>query len=289
MQHPIRIIDKILSFGSVRSLDFNNKWILITGASSGLGYEMACQLAHGHRANLILSARRADKLNQLKAELEQKAGIKVKVIVADMSVPADVEQLLTEVTTGGPLYGAILNAGVTYFGPHAGLDQKQFENLLQTNVTSVVRLTSELVSYFEQSGAAGGIMLISSMAALFPAPYQAAYSGTKAFLMGFVNALSLELNNPELSLTVFLPGGIATEMTAGEKFNDLKKWLMPVNQAAKEAIYAFQHRKFNYIPGLGNRIGSRFMKLLPKKLIISIMARSYRGSLDKLSSTTDKG
>ena len=267
----------------MRSLDFKNKWVLITGASSGLGHEMACQLAYGHKANLILSARRADKLNQLKAELEEKAGIRVKVVVADISVPADVEKLLSESLKGQPLYGAILNAGVTYFGAHADLGQHEFENMLQTNVTSVVRLTSELVKHFEQSASPGGIMLISSMAALFPAPYQAAYSGSKAFIMGFINALSLEIKNPDLSLTVFLPGGIATEMTAGEKFNDLKKWLMPVNQAAKEAIYAFQHRKFNYIPGFSNRIGSRFMKLLPKKLIIAILARSYRASLDKLN------
>jgi short-subunit dehydrogenase len=273
---------KYFSFEFVRPLDFNKKWILVTGASSGLGYEMAYQLAHQHKANLIIAARRADKLNQLKADLEQQANVQVKVIVADLSVPADVERLIHESLEGQQLYAAILNAGITYFGPHTELSQSEFENILQTNVTSVVRITSELVKHFEKSGAESGIMIISSMASLFPVPYQAAYSGTKSFLMSFFNALAHEIKNTALSLTVFVPGGIATEMTADEKFNDLKSWLMPVDLAAKEGIYALQHRKYNYIPGLLNRVGNRFMKLLPKKFIIAILAKTYHRALMKL-------
>jgi short-subunit dehydrogenase len=69
----------------MKNLQLKNKWVLVTGASSGLGQEMARQLAHNFKANLIIAARRADKLEQLKAELEKAAGIQVKVIVADLS------------------------------------------------------------------------------------------------------------------------------------------------------------------------------------------------------------
>lgn len=266
----------------MKQLDFKEKWILITGASSGLGYETACQLAYKHRANLIISARRVDKLETLKADLEQHAHVQVKVIAADLSVPADVERLIGECLAGQQLYAAILNAGVTYFGPHAELAEDKFEALLQTNIRSVVRITSALVEHFEASGAEGGIMIVSSMASIFPVPYQAVYSGTKSFLMSFANALACEIKSAALSLTVFLPGGIATEMTAGEKFNDLKGWLMPVKEAASEGIYALQHRKYNYIPGALNRIGARFMKLLPKKMMVSILAKTYQRSLMKI-------
>jgi len=255
---------------------------LVTGASSGLGYEMARQLAFQHQANLIISARREDKLKQLKAELEQQEGVRVKIVVADLSAPEDVERLIKQSLEGQDLYAAVLNAGVTYFGPHTELSKERFEGILQTNVTSVVRITTELVKHFEQSDSDSGIMIVSSMASLFPVAYQAAYSGTKAFLMSFFNALSHELRNPKLSLTVFAPGGIVTEMTAGESFNDLKAWLMPVDLAAKEGIFALKSRKFNYIPGLMNRVGSRFMKLIPKKLLIGIMAKQYRRSLGKV-------
>ena len=244
---------------------------------------MACQLALKHKANLIIAARRADKLNVLKQELEQKAGIKVKVVVADLSIPADVERLIKESTEGQKLTAAILNAGVTYFGLHTELPQNEFKNLLQTNVISVVEVTTELVKYFEQSKQEAGVMVVASMAALFPAPYQAAYSGTKSFLIGFANALAHEIQSRVLSLTIFAPGGIVTEMTATEQFNDLQGWLMPVRQAAKEGIYALKTRKFNYVPGAINRVGNVFMKLLPKKMIISILAKTYQRSLSKVN------
>ncbi|MBS7564382.1 SDR family NAD(P)-dependent oxidoreductase [Mucilaginibacter sp. Bleaf8] len=266
----------------MKPLDFNNKWILVTGASSGLGYEMARQLAHQYKANLVITARRADKLNQLKAELEQQVGVQVKVLVADMSVPDDVERLIAFSLQGQDLYGAILNAGVTYFGPHTELSQSEFERIVQTNVMSVSRMTSAFVNHFEQTGKEGGLMVVSSMAAMFPVPYQAAYSGTKGFILNFINALSAELKNKKFSLTVYAPGGIATEMTEGEKFNDLKSWLMPVAQAAKEGIGALQNRHFIHIPGALNRIGSRFMKLLPRKFMIGQLGKTYQKSLDKL-------
>lgn len=266
----------------MKALDFTNKWVLITGASSGLGYEMAYQLAHHHKANLIIAARRVDKLNQLKTELEQQAGVEVKVIVADLSFPNDIDRLIDESIKGQELYCAILNAGITYFGEHADLSQDEFDIILQTNVKSVVRITTELVKHFEETEEEGGILIVSSMAAIFPTPYQAIYSGTKSFVTSFANALSFEIKNPKLSLTIYSPGGIATEMTKGEKFNDLKKWLMPVNQAAKEGIYALKSRKFNYIPGILNRTGNRFMKLLPRKFIMKQLAKTYLKSLLKL-------
>lgn len=257
---------------------------MVTGASSGLGYELAYQLAHHHHANLIIAARRADKLNQLKTELERDAGVQVKVVVADLSVSEDVERLITECLNGQELYAAVLNAGITHFGPHAELSQHDFERLVQTNVISVVRITSELVKHFEQTGSEAGIMIVSSMAGIFPVPYQAAYSGTKSFLIGFANALAHEIKSRVLSLTIFAPGGIVTEMTATENFNDLQGWLMPVSQAAKEGIYALKARKFNYVPGAINRVGNIFMKLLPKKMIVGILAKTYQRSLQKVNS-----
>lgn len=264
----------------MKALEFKNKWVLITGASSGLGYEIAYQLAHNHQANLLIAARRVDKLEQLKKNLEEQAGVQVKIIVADLSLPADVNRLIHESLNGQELYCAILNAGITYFGEQSKLSIEEVECLLQTNVKSVVQLSTEFINYFERTEKEGGIMIVSSMAAFFPAPYQAVYSGTKAFVMSFGNALSLEIKNPRLSLTVYAPGGIATEMTNGDSFSGLKKWLMPVEQAAKEGIYALKKRKFSYIPGRMNRIGSRVMRLFARRFIMKQMAKQYGASLN---------
>lgn len=262
-------------------LQFKNKWVLVTGASSGLGEEMAHQLAHRYGANLILLARRREKLEQLKAELEKSAGIAVKVIAADLSKLDEVDNALDEILKNGQLYGAILNAGITYFGRHEELEWDYFQTMLQTNVNAVMRMTNRLVSHFEKTGNEGGLMIVSSMAAIFPVPYQAAYSGTKSFILSFATALSHELSNPNFSITVYTPAGIVTEMTAGEKFNGLQNWLMPVEQAAKEGLNAFKNRKMTYIPGYVNRIGGFFMKFLPKRFLMRQMSGVYQKSLAK--------
>jgi short-subunit dehydrogenase len=263
-------------------LQFKNKWVLVTGASSGLGEEMARQLAYQHGANLILLARRRDKLEQLKTELEKEAKVSVKVVVADLSNLDDVDKAIDEILKDGQLYGAILNAGVTYFGRHSELGWEQFQTMLQTNVVSVVRITNRLVAHFESTGNEGGILIVSSMAALFPVPYQSAYSGTKAFVLSFARALTHEIKNPHFSLSVYAPGGIVTEMTAGENFHDLQGWLMPVKDAAKEGIDAFRSRKGVYVPGLLNRVGGFFMNLMPKKFITGQMSKVYEKSLVKV-------
>lgn len=260
---------------------FKNKWVLVTGASSGLGEEMARQLAHRHQANLILLARRKDKLEQLKATLEKEANISVKVVVADLSDLQEVDRALEEILKDGQLYGAVLNAGVTYFGPHADLSWELFQAMLNTNVLSVVRMTNRLVGHFEATGNEGGLLIVSSMAALFPVPYQSAYSATKAFILSFSAALAHELKNPNFSLTVYTPGGIATEMTSGENFRDLQGWLVPVKEAAETGIYALQNRKHIYVPGLMNRVGGFFMNLLPRKFITGKMGSIYGRALKK--------
>jgi len=258
-------------------LQFKNKWVLVTGASSGLGAEIARQLAYQHGANLILLARRKEKLEQLKTELEQQ--VSIRIIVADLSKPEDVDNTMDEVLKDGQLYGAVLNAGVTHFGRHEELSWDDFLTMLQTNVTAVVRMTNRLTTHFEASGNEGGILIVSSMAAIFPIPFQAAYSGTKSFILSFATALTNELKNPNFSITVYTPGGIITEMTAGEKFNDLRGWLMPVDKAAKEGISAFVKRKLVYIPGFTNRVGNIFFKFLPKKFIMNRMSNVYKKSL----------
>ncbi len=260
-------------------LDFKNKWILITGASSGLGYEMGRQLAMDHGANLILVARRLDKLNQLKEELTIQGKNQIKVIAADLSLPEDIDRVVRESLEGQRLDFAILNAGITYFGKQSALPEEQFDKLLQTNIIGTVQITNQLVKYFEKSVSDSGIMLVSSMAAFFPVPYQAVYSGTKAFLMNFGNALAFEIENPKLKITVFAPGGIATEMTSDDNFSKLKDWLMPVEQAAKEAIYAMGNKKFSYIPGFTNRVGYRFMRVVPARFIIKTMSKIYGKAL----------
>jgi len=267
----------------MKYLDFKGKWVLITGASSGLGEELAWQLAKTYGANLVLLARRKARLEKLKQAIETETGVQVYVEVADLSIADKVEGLLEMILEKYPLYAAILNAGITYLGKHLALSREQFDQIVRTNVISVSYMTNVLARYFEERQAEGGLMIVSSMAAHFPTPYQAVYAGTKAFLLNFALALSQELTNKRFSITVFLPGGIVTEMTAGEQFNELRGYLMPVKQVAKEGLFAFRKRKLTYIPGLLNRLSTRLSVLIPKAFILRQTGKAYRKSLDKLN------
>jgi uncharacterized protein len=259
-------------------MQFRGRWVLITGASSGLGREFARRLACDHGANLVVVARRSDRLQELKIELESRAGVEVRPLVGDLANLADVDAILAQATTGAPLYGAILNAGVTYLGAHEALPWAQFASMLHTNVTSVVRMTNDLVPRLE-AFPGGGLMLVSSMAGLMPIPYQTTYSATKAFLVHFGSGLAQELRGRAVSITTFAPGGIATEMTAGEGFRPLRRWLVPVESAAKEGIKAMVQRKTLHVPGWSNRLAVAVRATLPGEFVTRRLGAAYRKAL----------
>ncbi|WP_028295826.1 SDR family NAD(P)-dependent oxidoreductase [Olivibacter sitiensis] len=260
-------------------LNFEGRWVLITGASAGLGREMAMQLAINYGANLVLIARRGDKLEELKTAILERCSVSVLCIPCDLSDLPAFERQLDAVLDSVPLYAAILNAGMTYFGRHLDMECGILGSMLDLNVKSVVIATNKLVNYFEMHEKEGGLMLVSSMAAQFPTPYQAVYSGTKAFLLNFGLALGQELQNKRFSIMVYLPSGIATDMTSGEKFSKLKGFLMPVTQVAQEGLDAFSRKRKWWIPGVWNRIGARFSWFIPRKLVLKRMARVYQASL----------
>ena len=264
---------------AMKPMDFRSRWVLVTGASSGLGQEMARQLAHEHGANIVAVARRADRLDALKQELEP-AGVNVRTVTADLRKVDDVDRVFDEATREGPLYGAILNAGVTHFGDWHELGWEGFQRMLETNVVSAVRFSTLLLPYLERQGEGGGMMLVSSMAGLAPVPYQAAYSGTKAFLVNYGCSLWHEMKHKNVSITTFAPGGIVTEMTAGQRFDSLRGWLMPVDRAARSGLEGFRKRKYLHVPGVVYKMLATLSNFAPEPFASSRVAAQYRASLE---------
>ncbi len=264
-------------------MQFRSRWVMVTGASSGLGLEMSRQLARDHEANLVLVARRGDKLAVLKEELEGKHGVSVQTVVADLSREEDVERVFREAITEHDLYGVILNAGITHFGEHTDLSWRDFKTMLDTNVNAVAHLTHLSVPYLLGRKQAGGVMLVASMAGVTPVPYQAAYSGTKAFLVGFGHSLWHELKHTDVSITTFVPGGIATEMSENSGlsryFGDGGLFIQTPEACAREAIGAFKQRKHTHVAGLVNQLGVVAGKLLPRSFMVGQVAAEYRKAL----------
>jgi uncharacterized protein len=264
----------------MKNMDFHGRRVLVTGASSGLGWEMAKVLAFEHGATIIPVARRIARLEELKREIESKSSVKVEPVAADLSNIDDVDRVFRSAVAGGPLYGAVLNAGITHFGEHHELSWEDFQTMLATNVTGVVRLTTHVLPYLEARAEGGGILVVSSMAGLIPVPYQTAYSATKAFLVNFGCGLFHETRGKNVSVTTFVPGGIQTEMTSGERFKALGGWLMPAEECAREAIDCFRRRRYLHAPGIFMRAGTSLMGLLPRQFLAGRLAATYRGALD---------
>lgn len=268
---------------AMRPLDFKGRWVLVTGASAGLGRSMAEQLAAEHGANLVLVARRGDVLEALAQELRTRHRVEVKVLSADLTKSEAAGAMVRQVLETVPLHAAILNAGATHFGHHDALSWEGFEKMLSLNVVSTVRMTNELLPHLEKQGQGGGLMIVSSMAGLSTVPYQTAYSATKAFLVQYATGLHLEMWPRGVSVTVFTPGGIATEMTKGAEFDSLRGWLMPVDRCARAGLKAFKQREYIAVPGFVYAVGAVLQRLVPKRFFDTQLAIRYRKSLNDAS------
>jgi short-subunit dehydrogenase len=262
-------------------MQLRGRWVLVTGASAGLGKAFASHLARHHGANLVLVARRKDRLEALAKELREGAGVEAVVVPGDLSRTEDVDRVIAEATVERQLSGAVLNAGVTHFGHYHELPWKDFQTMLQTNVSAVVRMTTELAPHLEKDPPGGALLIVSSMAGFTPVPYQTAYSATKAFLVSFGMGMWHELEGRNVSITTYTPAGIQTDMTAGEKFGPLRGWLARVDEVASEGIEAMRARRFLVIPGFQNRFGDVLFRFLPRRFITGRLAAVYRDALRK--------
>jgi short-subunit dehydrogenase len=266
----------------MKPIELQGRWVLVTGASAGLGKAFASQLARRHKANLVLVARRKDRLEALASELEQISGVKAMAIAADLSRTEDVDRVIAEATQGRQLTAAILNAGVTHYGHFHELGWADFQTMLHTNVSAVVRMTTELIPHLEKDPQGGGLLIVSSMAGMTPTPYQTAYSATKAFLVHWGLGIWHELKGRNVSITTYTPGGIQTEMTSGEKFGPIRGWLAKVDDVAETGLEALRSRRFLAVPGIDNRAGNFVFRFLPRRFVTGRLAAVYRGALAKV-------
>jgi uncharacterized protein len=252
--------------------------ILVTGASSGLGRELATRLATHHGADLLLTSRREAPLEALRARLESSAGIRAEVHAADLAEPAGVRGLLAWSIERG-VSSAVLNAAVNYYGLAVDQPIPSVRELIATNVTSTTELALSLAGHFARRGG-GQLMLVSSIAGFGPVPHQAVYAATKAFLTSFGLALGHELRGRGVSVTVFAPGFIETEMLESTGLST-NRWLrllgrMSVASAANAALRAMLAGRALAVPGLMNRLVGYSMRVSPFRPMLEVSERLYR-------------
>jgi hypothetical protein len=248
------------------------EYILITGASSGIGLEMARKLA-AKNYNLILVARTEDKLHQLQGELKSKYKVEVEYLLYDLSELNAAQDLYNEVKEQNFLVtGLINNAGFGDYGSFIEMPLKKDEAMIAVNITALVGLTKLFAADMAKSGK-GRIMNIASLLSFLPFPYYSVYSATKSFVLAFTETVSAELQGTGVIITALCPGTIETPFhtDAMRKTNAMKaNKPMPVDLVAKAGVELFLNGKGKKIVGFMNWFLSNLPRVTPDKLMMSI-------------------
>ena len=267
----------------------NHGTVLITGASAGIGRELA--LEFGARAEmLVLVARRLDRLEALKAELAGRyPRLKVVVLAADLSDESDIETLLGRVAgEAGTVDVLVNNAGL---GDSVLFDHSKWtrtRQVLRTNILAVAQLTSALVPGMVKRGR-GGVLNIGSGAGLTVMPNAAAYVGSKHFVAGFSEALRADLAGTGVTVTQVCPGPVESEFdqvagsVGGMAGAPPQFFLVSAAQCAREALAGFERGAAVVFPGRPYRFLMRLLPLFPlwlrRKQAAKAAARLRAGQL----------
>lgn len=262
----------------MKKLDLRGKWTLVTGASAGLGSRLTAVLARKYGANVLAVARRADRLNALRDELRD-SGSEIVPLVADLCDPDAPRRIFEQATAEREITGVVLNAGITYYGAAMSLGFDAFDKMLSTNVSSVYKLSQLFAGHLTAKANGGGLLFVSSLASFAPMPYQSAYGATKSFITSYGRSLGYELKPSGVSVTVFAPGGIATEMLElsglSAKFKPTDSGIMSAERCAELALSAFVRRSPFYIPGGLNRVLATLLKMAPHEVVLPSIAKLY--------------
>lgn len=251
---------------------FMGKTALVTGASSGIGYEAATYLAEAG-ANLILVARITDRLTALKETLQEKHDVQVDVISRDLLDMANVHETIGQVEALGVNVDILVNnAGYGYEGPFLDQDVERLRNMMQLNMDTLTYLTH----YYgrKMRAASGGyILLTSSVGGFVPCPGMAVYDATKAYVLLLGEALSHELKPHGVVVTTLCPGATRTEFfkVSGQTLNFLvKATLMNPADTARLGLWGLSKGKVHVVPNLLNKLTVWSLRLAPRAIMAPI-------------------
>jgi uncharacterized protein len=253
---------------------------LVTGASSGIGADIARSLA-GRGHDLLLAARREDRLKELAAELAERHGVRAETIATDLQDRGSRAALVDRAGELGLTVDALVNnAGFGSAGLFQRLDGEREAELVRVNCEAVVALSSAFLPGMIERGA-GAILNVASTAAFQPLPTQATYSASKAFVLTFTQALGADLHGTGVSATALCPGPVRTEFVDVAGLDDDASSLpgfawTSSPDVAEAGVRGMERGKGVVIPGSVNRLTALGGQFTPRTVLLAAARRVYR-------------
>ncbi len=252
------------------------KTVLITGASSGIGLELADLFAaDGYR--LVLVARNRAALRQLGDQLQSRYGVEVRISPKDLAHPAAPSELYQELQEASIVLDVLVNnAGFGGSGAFLDTDWNNEAEMIQVNIVALTHLTKLFLP--QVRAREGKLLNVASVAAFAPGPYMAIYYASKAFVLHFSEAVAEELSGTGTTVTCLCPGPVITNFQqrahVGESHNK-SPLLVDVREVARAGYEGMKQGKRLVIPGWKNRLVKEGLRLSPRNLVTKVISRMH--------------
>jgi short-subunit dehydrogenase len=270
-------------------MENSEKYALITGGTSGIGYELARLFAKDN-CNLILVARNENNLKQAAAEIQEGSEVTIHTIAADLFNPGAAKEVYDKVKSLGVTVEYLVNdAGQGEWGRFFKTDLNREIDLVQLNIISLMSLTKYYLQEMMERNS-GRILQLASSLAKAPTPYMAVYAASKAFVLSFSEALVKELEDSEVTVTALLPGATDTDFFHKAKAESTVTYketsLYDPAEVAKAGYDAMMSGDATVQPGFKNKAQNVLSTILPDGAVASNMEKQMVSSMDENGKST---
>jgi short-subunit dehydrogenase len=255
---------------------WQGKWAVVTGASAGIGRAFCSELAAGG-ANLVLVARRRDRLSELAAMLSSKHSIKTEICPADLAQPSGCEEIFAFTQGKGIEVDLLINnAGFGAYGEFPGSPLDRQLGMVQVNVSAVVHLTHLYLPPMI-ARRRGWVLIVASTAAFQAVPYLSAYAATKAFDLLFAEGLAEEMAPHGIKVCALCPGTTESEFfdVAGQPKRIMRK-RETAEKVAHTGLHALASGRSYVISGMKNYMGALSQRLISRRMVTRIVGKMFR-------------